>query len=149
MTTTALSPTLLCSFHSPLPSKSSLYHLQWHMPKPFSSINSLSSTKPLVFSNSRKTHLCSAGRRKSTELATSEKEGDENLRRVLQIGLWGAEAVYILWLFLLPYAPVGTLSFCSLSFFHVVIVIFSFWCFDMLKIHMQMNHKDKNEMKKR
>jgi len=133
MTTTALSPTLLCSFHSPLASKSSLYHLQWHIPKPvqnhnpFSSNNSLSSAKSLVFSNSRRTHLCYAGRRKPTDLATSssENEGDENLRRVLQIGLWGAEVVYILWLFLLPYAPVGTPSLCSVSYFHLVIVIFS------------------------
>jgi hypothetical protein len=113
-TTTTSSPTLLYSFQSPLASKSSLYHPQWHILKPiqtpFSSFtNSLSSVKPLI-SNTRRTHLCSAGRRKPTDIAKSSsvKEEDDNLRRILQIGLWGAEVVYILWLFLLPYAPVGT-----------------------------------------
>lgn len=115
-TTTTSSPTFLCSFHSPnpLPSKSSLYHPQWRILKPvhysLSSTNFLSSAKPLV-SNSRRTHSCSAGRRQPTELATSSssKEKDDNLKRVVQIGLWGAEIAYVLWLFLLPYAPVGIL----------------------------------------
>lgn len=116
ITTTTSFPTFLCSFHSPNPlaPKSSHYRPQWRILKPvqyfFSSTNLVSSAKPLV-SNSRRTHLCSAGRREPTELATpsSNKEEDDNLRRVLQIGLWGAEVVYVLWLFLLPYAPVGTL----------------------------------------
>ncbi|GAU25493.1 hypothetical protein TSUD_218650 [Trifolium subterraneum] len=136
--TTTLSPTFLCSFHSPLSSKSSLYHPQWHILKPiqtpFSSsfTNSLSSVKPLV-SNSKTTHLCSAGRRKPTNLAASSsvKEDDDNLNGVLQIGLWGAEVVYILWLFLLPYAPgdpvwaissetVNSLVDLSLNFFFIL-----------------------------
>lgn len=36
-------------------------------------------------------------------------------RRVLQAALWAAEAVYILWLFLLPYAPVHILFFLPKS----------------------------------
>ncbi|WJX63136.1 hypothetical protein P8452_48057 [Trifolium repens] len=136
-TTTTSSPTFLCSFQSPLASKSSLYYPQWHILKPiqtpFSSFtNSLSSIKPLV-SNSRRTHLCSAGRRKPTDIAKSSsvKEEDDNLRRILQIGLWGAEVVYILWLFLLPYAPgdpvwaissetVNSLVDLSLNFFFIL-----------------------------
>lgn len=56
---------------------------------------------------------------------SSDEELDGNVRRVLQILLWVAEGVYILWLFLLPYAPVGTsatvLLFFSFSFplFHL------------------------------
>jgi hypothetical protein len=127
-TTTTSSPTFLCSFQSPLASKSSLYYPQWHILKPiqtpFSSFtNSLSSVKPLI-SNSRRTHLCSAGRRKPTDIAKSSsvKEEDDNLRRILQIGLWGAEVVYIWWLFLLPYAPVGT--FFVLNYVSLVTILY-------------------------
>ncbi|WJX57817.1 hypothetical protein P8452_43339 [Trifolium repens] len=137
MTTTTSSPAFICWFQSPLASKSSLYHPQWHILKPiqtpFSSFtNSLSSVKPLI-SNTRRTHLCSAGRRKPTDIAKSSsvKEEDDNLRRILQIGLWGAEVVYILWLFLLPYAPgdpvwaissetVDSLVDLSLNFFFIL-----------------------------
>ncbi|XP_014519313.1 uncharacterized protein LOC106776385 [Vigna radiata var. radiata] len=48
------------------------------------------------------TQLCFSARRKSL---LSSEEGEDDLRRVLQITLWVAEGVYILWLFLLPYAP--------------------------------------------
>lgn len=34
-------------------------------------------------------------------------EGADGTRALLQAALWGAEAAYILWLFLLPYAPVS------------------------------------------
>lgn len=58
-------------------------------------------------------------------------EGDSDVRRVLQILLWAAEAVYILWLFLLPYAPgdpvwaissetVNSLVGLSLNFFLIL-----------------------------
>ncbi|XP_073221285.1 uncharacterized protein [Cicer arietinum] len=137
-TATTSSPTFICSFHSPnhLSTKSSLYqHSQWHILKPihnpFSSTNSLFYAKPLV-SNSR-THLCFAGRRRPTVSVTpsSLKENDGNLRRVLQIGLWVAEVVYVLWLFLLPYAPgdplwamssdtVNSLVDLSLNFFFIL-----------------------------
>lgn len=62
---------------------------------------------------------------------SSLKENDGNLRRVLQIGLWVAEVVYVLWLFLLPYAPgdplwamssdtVNSLVDLSLNFFFIL-----------------------------
>ena len=34
-------------------------------------------------------------------------EAADGTRALLQAALWGAEAAYILWLFLLPYAPVS------------------------------------------
>src|SRR6185312_11307579 len=37
-------------------------------------------------------------------------EDGDGTRSLLQAALWGAEAAYILWLFLLPYAPVRTVS---------------------------------------
>ncbi|KAG4109461.1 hypothetical protein ERO13_A13G053600v2 [Gossypium hirsutum] len=51
--------------------------------------------------------VCRASRRKSTALSSISEGSDQDgpLRRVLQLSLWAAEAVYILWLFLLPYAP--------------------------------------------
>lgn len=47
--------------------------------------------------------LCWA--RREPETATVEVE-DDRLRRIIRYLLWTTEAVYILWLFLLPYAPV-------------------------------------------
>lgn len=47
---------------------------------------------------------------------SADEELDGNVRRVLRFLLWVAEGVYILWLFLLPYAPVGTLCNCVLFF---------------------------------
>nr|CAB3484763.1 unnamed protein product [Digitaria exilis] len=38
------------------------------------------------------------------EVATPTEDGD-GTRSLLQAALWGAEAAYILWLFLLPYSP--------------------------------------------
>ncbi|KAH0991145.1 hypothetical protein GBA52_002628 [Prunus armeniaca] len=49
-----------------------------------------------------KTLVCRAARRKPTTTVQQENDSSE---RLLQIVLWVAEAVYILWLFLLPYAP--------------------------------------------
>lgn len=43
--------------------------------------------------------------RRKPETATVEIE-DDRLRRIARYLLWTTEAVYILWLFLLPYAPV-------------------------------------------
>ncbi|XP_037493287.1 uncharacterized protein LOC105642006 [Jatropha curcas] len=54
--------------------------------------------------------VCQAARRKPSILnaAVSSDKGDgDNARKVLQIILWALEGVYILWLFLLPYAPVS------------------------------------------
>lgn len=58
-------------------------------------------------------------------------EGDDGMRRLLQILLWGAEGIYIFWLFLLPYAPgdpvwaissytVNSLIGLSLNFFFIL-----------------------------
>ncbi|GMP58828.1 hypothetical protein CsSME_00022352 [Camellia sinensis var. sinensis] len=53
--------------------------------------------------------VCGGARRNSPTTASAqplpEGDGDGNLRRVLQFSLWVAEGIYILWLFLLPYAP--------------------------------------------
>ncbi|OMO90243.1 hypothetical protein CCACVL1_07442 [Corchorus capsularis] len=50
--------------------------------------------------------VCQASRRKSTAVTPTSEDGEnDSVRRVLQLALWTAEAVYILWLFLLPYAP--------------------------------------------
>ncbi|XP_015895598.3 uncharacterized protein LOC107429431 isoform X1 [Ziziphus jujuba] len=71
---------------------------------------------------------CCAVPEKST---SSNEELDGNFRRVLQFLLWVAEGVYILWLFLLPYAPgdpvwaissetVNSLVGLSLNFFFIL-----------------------------
>lgn len=45
-----------------------------------------------------------------------QEDGDPVRRIALQAALWSAEAAYILWLFLLPYAPVMLLLFILLFF---------------------------------
>ncbi|KAI5353090.1 hypothetical protein L3X38_005982 [Prunus dulcis] len=75
-----------------------------------------------------KTLVCRAARRKPTTTVQQENDSSE---RLLQIVLWVAEAVYILWLFLLPYAPgdpvwaissdtVNSLVGLSLNFFFIL-----------------------------
>ncbi|CDP00599.1 unnamed protein product [Coffea canephora] len=78
-------------------------------------------------------------RRNSTPITTtagvggdsSVTEFDDNIRKLLQAVLWVAEGVYILWLFLLPYAPgdpvwaissetVNSLVGLSLNFFFIL-----------------------------
>ncbi|KAG7563532.1 hypothetical protein ISN44_As10g003300 [Arabidopsis suecica] len=72
--------------------------------------------------------LCCA--RRKPETATVDVE-DDSLRRIVRYLLWSSEAVYILWLFLLPYAPgdpvwaissetVNSLLGLSLNFFFVL-----------------------------
>ncbi|KAF8407826.1 hypothetical protein HHK36_006962 [Tetracentron sinense] len=92
-----------------------------------------------LFSNERVFKMsivcCNSARKSSTTSASKSKqppqEGDENTRRALQILLWTAEGVYILWLFLLPYAPgdpvwaissdtVNSLVGLSLNFFFIL-----------------------------
>ncbi|XP_065880486.1 uncharacterized protein [Euphorbia lathyris] len=75
--------------------------------------------------------VCHAARRKPTfSNAAVSSEGD-TVRKVLQTVLWGFEGVYILWLFLLPYAPgdpvwaisketVESLIGLSLNFFFIL-----------------------------
>jgi len=104
----------------PLPSKSSL-----HLPKLLNrrplhlAVNSTRCFSPAVIKAKRGvsgTQLCFSSRRKPI---LSSEEGEDNLRKVLQITLWVAGGVYILWLFLLPYAPVRTLfTFFKFSICH-------------------------------
>ncbi|THF98463.1 hypothetical protein TEA_006726 [Camellia sinensis var. sinensis] len=79
--------------------------------------------------------LMNSARRNSPTTASAqplpEGDGDGNLRRVLQFSLWVAEGIYILWLFLLPYAPgdpvwaissdtINSLVGLSLNFFFIL-----------------------------
>ncbi|THG00926.1 hypothetical protein TEA_001329 [Camellia sinensis var. sinensis] len=79
--------------------------------------------------------VCGGARRNSPTTASAqplpEGDGDGNLRRVLQFSLWVAEGIYILWLFLLPYAPgdpvwaissdtINSLVGLSLNFFFIL-----------------------------
>ncbi|GMH01877.1 hypothetical protein Nepgr_003716 [Nepenthes gracilis] len=77
-----------------------------------------------------------SGRRGRTTTAgvgsdRSTQDGGDNVRKLLQLVLWVMEGVYILWLFLLPYAPgdpvwaissdtVGSLVGLSLNFFFIL-----------------------------
>ncbi|XP_075635882.1 uncharacterized protein LOC142608059 [Castanea sativa] len=117
---------LLLSFHS---------HSQNLAKPPRRRRRSLNAT-PLIVSNDdyvvRTSTVCHASRRKTNVTATSSSEDeDDNLRRVLQILLWVAEGVYILYLFLLPYAPgdpvwaissdtINSLVGLSLNFFFIL-----------------------------
>lgn len=68
--------------------------------------------------------VCYAARRKPTisnATISSDEGNDYKLGKVLQIILWVLEGVYILWLFLLPYAPV------SISFYTVSVVSLVQW----------------------
>ncbi|XWS34021.1 hypothetical protein CRYUN_Cryun21dG0003700 [Craigia yunnanensis] len=76
--------------------------------------------------------VCHASRRKSTAMSSISEEGEDGIvQRVLQLALWTAEAIYILWLFLLPYAPgdpvwaissdtINALIGLSLNFFFIL-----------------------------
>ncbi|KAK3142386.1 hypothetical protein QOZ80_4BG0345810 [Eleusine coracana subsp. coracana] len=78
---------------------------------------------------SRAAPLPSATKRGRGEVAVEEEE--DGSRALFQAALWGAEAAYILWLFLLPYAPgdpvwaisqatISDLIGLSLNFFFVL-----------------------------
>ncbi|RDY09947.1 hypothetical protein CR513_05603, partial [Mucuna pruriens] len=109
-TTTTSSPPFLCPFLSPkpFPPKSSLHLPQLHKPRSlhrsFSSTHCFSAL-PKAKRRVLGTHLCFAARRKPAFSSGKDTESDHNLSRVLQITLWVAEGVYVLWLFLLPLAP--------------------------------------------
>ncbi|BAT98915.1 hypothetical protein VIGAN_10028000 [Vigna angularis var. angularis] len=106
--TATSSPSFLPPFLSlkPLPRKSPLHLPKLPNRRPLHQAdNSTRCFSPVVIKAKRGvsvTQLCFSSRRKSI---LSSEEGEDNLRRVLQITLWVAEGVYILWLFLLPYAP--------------------------------------------
>lgn len=60
------------------------------------------------------TLVCHMGRRKPPTISNatvSSEDSNDNVRKPIQTILWVLEGVYILWLFLLPYAPVSTLHF--------------------------------------
>ncbi|XP_057962607.1 uncharacterized protein LOC131154104 isoform X3 [Malania oleifera] len=70
---------------------------------------------PLVFAFRSSRTVAFAARRKPTTASTSsdsisnsKEDADDNfVRRALRTVLWIAEGVYVLWLFLLPYAPMA------------------------------------------
>lgn len=112
---TAAQPMLCIKNHSILSTKSfspKLFHCQ--------SYNATINSEMVPEEKQKRLHLrtvvCGAARRKSTVTDTNATsvEGNNSVRRVLQFVLWGAEAVYILWLFLLPYAPVRVM--CQSAF---------------------------------
>ncbi|KAL5553468.1 hypothetical protein UlMin_040869 [Ulmus minor] len=116
-------------------SKPSLSHPQTRFPKqslvlsPFDAKKSLTKSTIIANRSSKLSKIeCQATPQKPT---TSVEELDGNLRRALQILLWVAEGVYILWLFLLPFAPgdpvwaissdtVNSLVGLSLNFFFIL-----------------------------
>lgn len=65
----------------------------------------------------------------------SVSELNDDVRKLLQVSLWIAEAVYIIWLFLLPYAPVSTafplllLLLFFLMFYCLSLIYFLFFFF--------------------
>ncbi|KFK35064.1 hypothetical protein AALP_AA5G230400 [Arabis alpina] len=76
-----------------------------------------------------RSYLCLA--RRKPETATVIEVEDDRIRRIVRYLLWTTEAVYILWLFLLPYAPgdpvwaisretVNSLLGLSLNFFFIL-----------------------------
>lgn len=79
-------------------------------------LNRFSKLNANISNQTRCYHLDSIYRKRNVvrhasrgDTSTEESGG---VRRVVQILLWTAEAVYILWLFLLPFAPV-----CFISYF--------------------------------
>ncbi|GLT76622.1 hypothetical protein SLA2020_482740 [Shorea laevis] len=113
---------------SPSPSR---HHQLYKDGRTWSSIPLSLSTQTSV---DLRTTACHAARRKpntASTIPTSSGEGEDTVRRALQVALWTAEAVYILWLFLLPYAPgdpvwaissdtVNSLAGLSLNFFFIL-----------------------------
>ncbi|KAI3714402.1 hypothetical protein L1987_73003 [Smallanthus sonchifolius] len=81
--------------------------------------------------------VCPASRRNSNSTTVTDvsvSELDDNTRKILQFVLWAAEGVYIIWLFLLPYAPgdpvwaistdtINSLVGLSLNFFFILSIM--------------------------
>ncbi|XP_031262891.1 uncharacterized protein LOC116121085 [Pistacia vera] len=133
MTVTSAKPQpLLCTNYSFLSTKafnSKLFYRRLHN----SAIKFNSQTWPKQNPPHLSPIVCRAARRKPTvaDATTASVEGNDTVRRVLQFSLWTAEAVYILWLFLLPFAPgdpvwaissetVNSLVGLSLNFFFIL-----------------------------
>ncbi|OVA05007.1 hypothetical protein BVC80_1211g76 [Macleaya cordata] len=75
--------------------------------------------------------VCSAVKKSDRSVKNEEAQDDNGGRGILQLLLWVAEGVYIVWLFLLPYAPgdpvwaispdtVNSLMGLSLNFFFIL-----------------------------
>jgi len=99
-------------YNSKGPPSISPHHKLQHI-RAFNSKTQCSPATPLFLSQ-KSNFLCHVTRRKpptvpNTNTISSAEEGDDNARKVVQIILWVVEGVYILWLFLLPYAPVSKL----------------------------------------
>ena len=111
-------------------SKSPKTHLSSFSVKPLVPSKSLKTTKCKInFKLSKIT--CYATQRKPTAAAEEEEDLDGNLRRVLQVLLWVAEGIYILWLFLLPFAPVSIsicVAICTYIYIYIYITIFGPSC---------------------
>nr|GEW05628.1 monocarboxylate transporter 6 like [Tanacetum cinerariifolium] len=133
-TVTAISP-ITTTFHRPKPplqpNTQSFFKRQQTFAFTFNSkpYNNLHNNN---LSSSQTSLISSATRRTSTTADdVSVTEIDDNLRKALQFLLWAAEGVYIVWLFLLPYAPgdpvwaissetIDSLIGLSLNFFFVL-----------------------------
>lgn len=108
-----------------------LNHSQFHHRNSIS-IRSFNNGGPLV---ARGPARCQAQNKNNKNIDRISSEGARTaVRRVQQVALWAAEAIYILWLFLLPYAPgdpvwaiksstIGDLLGLSLNFFFVLPVL--------------------------
>ncbi|CAI0451247.1 unnamed protein product [Linum tenue] len=120
---------------SPVPSRRRQPNLNRHLPA-FSTETRRSATSPLVSTRKpppiTRTLLChSTPRRKSGAVPAAEKVAGDGSSKAVQVALWVLEGVYIVWLFLLPYAPgdpvwaissetVNSLIGLSLNFFFIL-----------------------------
>ncbi|KAK2635834.1 hypothetical protein Ddye_030626 [Dipteronia dyeriana] len=125
---------LLCAINYPIVVSSRCFkskHFDLQLWKCNANISS--QTGPYPFRDwIRRTVVCHVSRRKPTTTAAVDTDtSSDSMRRVVQFLLWTAEAVYILWLFILPYAPgdpvwaissetVDSLVGLSLNFFFIL-----------------------------
>lgn len=73
--------------------------------------------KALTDSSSSTHHAASRRDSTSSSSSTDDDDDDNKQRKILQSVLWAAEGVYIIWLFLLPYAPVCFFNLFSFLFY--------------------------------
>ncbi|CAN1133349.1 hypothetical protein LINPERPRIM_LOCUS30593 [Linum perenne] len=78
--------------------------------------------------------LCHSNPRRKPDVVSTAGEGSDDLSKAVQAALWVLEGVYILWLFLLPYAPgdplwaisadtIKSLIGLSLNFFFILPIL--------------------------
>ncbi|KAI9169762.1 hypothetical protein LWI28_017307 [Acer negundo] len=126
---------LLCAINYPIVGSSRCFkskHFDRQLWKCNANISSQTGPYPFRDWIRRRTVVCHVSRRKPTTTTTVDTDtGSDSMRRVVQFLLWTAEAVYILWLFILPYAPgdpvwaissetVDSLVGLSLNFFFIL-----------------------------